>query len=139
MDAIMLGNADACSTLRSCLCLLSRGLREAATIQMTQVAARLASNSSRGAHLRYARHQGPEAVLPVPALSQMPLMRSYHSNGKDTAMGQDGSGCRGTGHKERRREEPTGWKGRRREREEEGQFSKCSIGPAFPFWRNLRS
>lgn len=116
----MLRNANARSTLHSCLCLLPRGLREAATVQMTQVAASKASNSSRGAHLSYAKCQGPEAGLPVPALSQLPLMRSYHSNGKDTAMGQDGSGCRGTGHKERRREETTGWKGRRREREEEG-------------------
>lgn len=54
-------------------------------------------------------------------------------------MGQDGSGCRRTGHSERRREEPTGWAGRRREGEEEGRLNECSTGPAFPFWGNLRS
>lgn len=73
---LMLENIDAHSTPHSRLCLLPRGLREADTGQKAQVTIGLAGwhpDSPQGAQLLYARYQGPEAGLPVSALSQPPL------------------------------------------------------------------
>lgn len=121
---LMLENTDAHSTLYSRLCLLARGLREAGTGQKAQVTIGLAGwhpDSSRGAQVALCQVPGtrirPPSPSPLPATS----MRSYHSVGQDTALGQDGSGCRRPGHRERRREN---WVGRKEKRRGRGRATQ---------------
>lgn len=124
----MLGTTDGHSFLHSSLCLLVRGSKKAAigqkaqaTIELVRVASRLFMGNSP------ALCQGPgtRSKPSLLALSQTPVMRQPWARMGHVAEGQD----RG---REGRRVGPTGWEGRRREREEEGWTQEAPQGLPSP-------
>lgn len=131
----MLGTTDGHSFLHSSLCLLVRGSKKAAigqkaqaTIELVRVASRLFMGNSPA----LCQVPGTRSKPPLLALSHTPVMRQPWARMGHVAEGQD----RG----ERGEEGGTYWVGGKEKREGRGMVDPVSsTGPAFPFWRNLRS